>query len=336
MFEDDYPNAERLCRESLELAPEANEAFALLHQLKTVQHDWEGAVDVSCDWYAACGPSAGLLSSMLRSGYRVGNTKLVVTALDGMCSTPVDDAEFALAQACVADLGASSKAGSSFGGVEEDEHEAGESDEAAPTGPAQAAAGASAAGAKETESGATASDVSRQPPTAASVLVLWQQRCDVGREEAVDALLRAANACADRIVAAASTREPLTGAESGSAAPASADQEEEEAALAEAEKADLARQQILETASAMFLCLGLLAADACQASGCSALRSATEGCQRAVDALQKDTEARATDDENYRVALLVLAADGKPVRADSEGLIPERCCIVVARHCVKG
>jgi len=235
MFEGRLDDAARGARLALELDPSSQQAHGLLVQLIQARMDWEGVVDAACDWAAACGPSPGQLSALLRGAYRTGSKGLALRALDGMCSVEVDEDEFAFAQACVADLGASAEAGR----ADDDDEAAAESAAAEPDGgAAKAAADAAAAPAP-----ALAEAEGGEPGPAAavaSVFDTWRERCDGARAAALDRLAGLGAAAVAR---------------AGGAGPG-------------------AGRDVDAAVTVVGLCLGLLAADACDGGDRSRLEAA--------------------------------------------------------------
>lgn len=332
-FEGDTDAAVAHGRRAVELAPSASRAHSMLVQALQCKSDWEAALDAACDWAAACGPSAGQLSALLRSSYRVGSKSLVLAALDGMCKTEVEDDEFALAQACAADMAASAQVG-------QQPAEAGDGGDAAsavgtdgtaakPSAAASAAAESEAATAgarpvpprlpaKGGAAAAAGAGAVAELPTPAAAFGAWCVRCDQGRAAGAARLGRLAAAA----VSAATSGEVAGVPEAARVA----------WKLAYGEEGALATLSV---------CLGLLAAEAAAGGGTADLRSAWVAAEAAglVGSAVADTEGTARGiarlgsqpDANVRCARAVLM--GARMSADEAAACEDRADMIVWRHC---
>lgn len=340
LFEGDTEAAIAHARRAVELAPSAPRAHSTLVQALQCRPDWEATLDAACDWAAACGPSAGQLSALLRSAYRVGSKSLVLQALDGMCKVEVEDDEFAMAQACAADMAASAQVGREPSGTDGADTGApasaacgsahGADVPAAKPGSAAVASGAGGAGVRPVPprlpvreaDAAAAAGATAGPgalPTPGAAFGAWCVRCDQGRAAGAALLGRLAAAA----VGAATSGEVTSVAAASSAQLAWKREYGEEGALA-----------------TLSVCLGLLAAEAAAGGGRDELRKAWAAAEAA--GLVDSAGARAEEgegvsrlgrqpDANAHCAHAVLT--GRRMTADSAAACEERADMIVWRHC---
>jgi hypothetical protein len=111
LFENDLDAALAAATAAVEIESSSAEAYQLLASVRRARKEWEELLDVCCDWAANAGTSAGQLTLLAQAAFRQGSQRLLLEALEGMCSVEVADVEFSRAQAMAADLGVSSVVG---------------------------------------------------------------------------------------------------------------------------------------------------------------------------------------------------------------------------------